>query len=96
MSDNVSQEFTDFFEFMKTVCDSISMPEEDWAFATGRICNCQFRMFQECLDREGWDYRAYVVIEDKTVKPDATQWPAFYSPKEIQEWIALQKETKDV
>jgi hypothetical protein len=97
MSDNVSKEFTEFFEFMKTVSDSISMPREDWAFAGGYICGCYFRMFQECIDHGADTFRAYVLIEDSTVEPDADVWPAFYTPTEIQEWIATQpKETKDV
>lgn len=96
MSNNVSKDFLEFFEFMKTVSTSIAMPEADWAFASGHISGCYFRMFQECTDLDADTFKAYVLIEDSTVEPDADEWPAFYSPKEVQEWIALQKETKDV
>ncbi len=67
--------FLMLYRFMKTVSHDTRSPH--YNFACGTIKDYKWRMFV--------DITCWIGINDKT--SEGSKWPAFYSKREILEWI---------
>lgn len=67
--------FLMLYRFMRSVSDDAKIPH--YNFACGTIKGYKWRMFV--------DYVCWIGINDNT--SDGSRWPAFYSKREVLEWI---------